>query len=112
MFYLHIISAAAGANRRSVGGRVIRPPRNGRLEPTHPVNNTPYSSTNAGYDQRPPTYDDVQALNPELGNQVQQGIPNPAAPPSYYDLCKDGEAKADESNTSENASEHQNRSEV
>ena len=90
----------------------MRPPRNGRLEPTHPVNNTPYSSTNAGYDQRPPTYDDVQTLNPEVVNQVQQGIPNPAAPPSYYDLCKDGEAKADESNTSENASEQQNRSDV
>ena len=112
MFYLHVISAAAEANQSSVGGHVIRPPGYDRLEPTYPVNNTPYSVTNAGYDQPPPTYDDVQASNPELVNQIQQGIPTPAAPPSYYDLYKDGEAKVDESNTSENASEQQNRSDV
>lgn len=85
---------------RSREGRVIEPARY-----EYPTS-TPCLPTNAGYNQPPPSYD-VVAADTNTGEQLSQ-----AALPSYYDLYKDEEVKADEAVTQGNTTEQSNSSEA
>ena len=103
----HAILFQSTASQRPVGGHLIQPAEYDRQAPA-PV---PYSMTNAGYDQPPPAYDSVEVNNAEGVSQEQQGVPI-AAPPSYYELYKDSDALADESEPTGSTFEQGNRSDV
>ena len=80
----HAILFQSTASQRPIGGHLIQPP---------------------------PAYDSVDVNNAEGVSQEQQGVPI-AAPPSYYELYKDSDALADESEPTGSTFEQGNRSDV
>lgn len=102
-YFLFIVAS----NECRTRGQVIAP---AGYEGLVRIGTEPVSATNAGYDQPPPAYDSVADSNTETVGEPLD-IPT-TAPPSYYDLYKDGEVKTEEEETTGNDSEQLIRSDA